>query len=458
MTNKNKKQLGIINIIGLGIGGAIGSGIFVTLGSAMSRTGRSILPITVISVFYMLLAYWYNMAISGVFVIEGGDYSMKGMLLPPILTGFGGWTNIIWAFGFTGYALALSQYLGDLWPIFTDNLKISSSIILTIFFLLTIKGNRFVTIFQNIVTGLLILALVIFVFLGIPKVNLGNYFNMSYDGGFFRNGFSGVIGAIAVMGWACQGTTMGPVGVIPITKNPKRNIPVGILLTCILVSIIYGFMSFVASGVLNFDQYAGNNLSVTAKAILTPGLFAFFVIGGGICAIISSFLSVLVMIRNPLAQMADDGWLPEIFKNKSSDGYPYYCYLLVYVIALIPILTGMNVDNAISMLMIPTMVINAYLNIKCMYIPKKYPEQFKNRGFRIPKLLFILSSVLGGICAAVIAITLFKDLNLNNAIIAACVVIIPMFFSYLALRTNSVNENKLEDQKKLIVEQALANN
>lgn len=69
MTNKNKKQLGIINIIGLGIGGAIGSGIFVTLGSAMARTGRSILPITVISVFYMLLAYWYNMAMSGVFVI-----------------------------------------------------------------------------------------------------------------------------------------------------------------------------------------------------------------------------------------------------------------------------------------------------------------------------------------------------------------------------------------------------
>lgn len=163
------------------------------------------------------------------------------------------------------------------------------------------------------------------------------------------------------------------------------------------------------------------------------------------------------MIRNPLAKMADDGWLPEIFKKKTNDGYPYYCYLLVYIIALIPILTGMNVDNAISMLMIPTMVINVYLNIKCIYIPRNYPEQFENRGFRIPKPLFIISSILGGICAAIIAITLFKDLNLNNAIIAACVVIVPMIFSYIALKTNSVNKNKLENQKKLIVEQALAN-
>lgn len=454
---KNKKQLGVTNIIGLGVGGAIGSGIFVTLGSAMARTGRSILPITVISVFYMLLAYWYNMAISGVFVIEGGDYSMKGMLLPPLLTGFGGWTNIIWAFGFTGYALALTQYLGDLWPIFTDHLKLSSTIILTLFFLMTIKGNRFVTIFQNIVTALLILALITFVILGLPKVNVNNFFNSSYDGGFFRNGFSGIIGAIAIMGWACQGTTMGPVGVIPITKRPKKNIPLGILLTCIVVSIIYGFMSFVASGVLNFDEYAGNNLSVTAKAIMEPGLFAFFVIGGGICAIISSFLSVLVMIRNPLAQMAEDGWLPELFKKQSKDGYPYYCYLLVYIVALIPILTGMNVDNAISMLMIPTMVINAYLNIKCMHIPRLYSEQFKNRDFKIPKFLFILSSILGGICAAVIAVTLFKDLNFNNAIIAAAVIIVPMLFSFTALKVGSVDEKKLQEQKIEIIEQALNN-
>lgn len=102
MSNKPAKQLGLWNIVGLGVGGAIGSGIFVTLGNAIGMTGRSILPITVICVFYMLLAYWYNLAMSGVFVVEGGDYSMKGMLLPPLLTGYGGWTNVIWAFGFTG--------------------------------------------------------------------------------------------------------------------------------------------------------------------------------------------------------------------------------------------------------------------------------------------------------------------------------------------------------------------
>lgn len=89
---------------------------------------------------------------------------------------------------------------------------------------------------------------------------------------------------------------MGPVGVVPITKNPKRTIPMGIIVTCVVVSIVYGLMSYVAAGVLPYEQIAGQNLSVTASAIMpNHAFFAFFVIGGGVCAIISSFLAVLAM-------------------------------------------------------------------------------------------------------------------------------------------------------------------
>ena len=455
MDNKPVKKIGLWNIVGLGVGGAIGSGIFVTLGSAIAATGRSILPITVICVFYMLFAYWYNLAMSGIFIINGGDYSMKGMLLPPLLTGYGGWTNVIWAFGFTGYALSLTSYLSSLWPILAEHNKLTSSILLTVFFLLTIRGNRIVTLFQNLATLLLIGALVLFVVVGIPNVDAVNFFDNTYDGGFFHNGFAGMISAIAIMGWACQGTTMGPVGVVPITKNPKRTIPMGIIVTCVVVSIVYGLMSYVAAGVLPYDQIAGQNLSVTANAIMSHGFFAFFVIGGGVCAIISSFLAVLAMIREPLSHMADDGWLPAPFRKKTQDGYPYLCFLMVYIVALVPILTGMSVDNAITMLMIPTMLINAYLNTACIIIPKKYPEQFAMRAVRFPRWLYSLCSILGGFCALVIAVTLFQDLTAKDAIVAACIVIIPLIFSAVALKTGSVDARLLDERKAEIVKDAL---
>ena len=456
MNKESTKKIGLWNIVGLGVGGAVGSGIFVTLGSAIAKTGRSILPITIICVFYMLLAYWYNLAMSGVFIIEGGDYSMKGMLLPPLLTGYGGWSNVIWAFGFTGYALSLTSYLSSLWPALAEHRQLSSAILLTLFFLLTIKGNRVVTLFQNIATILLVGALVLFVVVGFAHVNVEDFFSASYDGGFCHNGFAGILSAIAIMGWACQGTTMGPVGVVPITKNPKRTIPMGIIVTCVVVSIVYGLMSYVAAGVLPYEQIAGQNLSVTASAIMpNHAFFAFFVIGGGVCAIISSFLAVLAMIREPLSHMADDGWFPAAFRKKSKDGYPYFCFLLVYIVALIPILTDMNVDNAITMLMIPTMLINAYLNVACMTIPKKYPEQFEKRAVRFPLWLYNMCSILGGVCALVIAVTLFKDLTARDMVVAACVVIIPIVFSAVALKTRSVDTKVLEQRRAEIEEAAL---
>lgn len=455
MSQTKEKKIGLWNIVGLGVGGAVGSGIFVTLGSAIAKTGRAVLPITIICVFYMLLAYWYNEAMSGIFVVNSGDYGMKGMMLPPLLTGYGGWMNVIWAFGFTGYALAVTSYLSNLWPVLGKYPKLSSAIVLTIFFLLTIRGNRFVTRFQNIVTALLVLALILYVVFGIGKVNAANFFSATYDGGFFHNGFGGVISAIAIMGWACQGTTMGPVGVVPDTKNPKKTIPLGILVTCVVVAIVYGLMSYVSAGVLPFDQIAGQNLSVTAKATMPSGLFAFFVIGGGVCAIISSFLSVLVMIRYPLGSMADDGWLPKVFRKKRSDGYPFVCYLMVYILALVPILTGMSVDVAISMLMIPTMLINAYLNVVCIKIPKDYPEQFAKRAIKIPEGLYKVCCILGGVCALIIAFTLLKDLTPKDAIVAVLVVVIPLIFSGIALKTGSVDKDKLKANRDEIILDAL---
>lgn len=53
MSSEQMKKIGLVNIIGLGVGSAIGSGIFVTLGSAIGMTGRSVLVVTLIGVFYL---------------------------------------------------------------------------------------------------------------------------------------------------------------------------------------------------------------------------------------------------------------------------------------------------------------------------------------------------------------------------------------------------------------------
>lgn len=70
---------------------------------------------------------------------------------------------------------------------------------------------------------------------------------------------------------------MAPVSMAAVTKNPKRTIPLGIIIITLLLAVIYGAMGIVAGGVLPYAETAGQNISVTARAIFPNALYVFFV-------------------------------------------------------------------------------------------------------------------------------------------------------------------------------------
>lgn len=108
---RKRQKLGLWNIIGLGLGGAIGTGVFVLLGYGVAYTGRSISLVVTIGCFFMLLAYWYNLIMPSMFVLKGGDYSMKAMLFNPFMSGVSAWMILVNGLAMSSYAVALAQYL-----------------------------------------------------------------------------------------------------------------------------------------------------------------------------------------------------------------------------------------------------------------------------------------------------------------------------------------------------------
>ena len=453
MEEKGKK-LGLWNIVGLGLGGAIGTGIFVLLGYGIAYTGRSISLVVAIGCFFMLLAYWYNLAMPSMFVIKGGDYSMKSMLFNPFMSGVSAWMTLVNGLAMSSYAVALAQYLAIAVPALQNHQTIVAFVTMTLFFLSTVKGSRFVTILENVVTIVLVAALALFVAFGIGKVDFASTFS-STDGGFFHGGFAGFVSALAVMGWACQGTTMAPVSMAAVTKNPKKTIPLGIIIITLLLAVVYGAMGIVAGGVLPYEQAAGQNISVTAEAIFPRALYIFFVVGGGIGAIASSLLGGLGMFRYPLLQVANDGWLPSVFKKTDKNGYPYAIYLLFYVISIFPIVTGRSLDAIVSQVMIPTMLINIYMNLACLTLPKKYPQQWAERSIRMPLWFYNVCCVLGAFCAGVVAYNLFVDLTFSDAAFAIAIVAVMCILSVLRLKQGAVKAEDLAAEKAEIVRHAI---
>lgn len=55
------------------------------------------------------------------------------------------------------------------------------------------------------------------------------------------------------------------------------------------------------------------------------------------------------------------------------------------------------------------MLINIYMNLACLTLPKKYPEQWAQRSIKMPLWFYNICCVLGAFCAGVVAFNLFKD-------------------------------------------------
>ena len=449
------KQLGLGNLVGFGLGNAIGTGIFVLLGAGIAETGRSISLAVVVATVFILMTTWSTISMSNMFVIKGGDYGVKTILFPPLVSGMSSWFNVINGLGFSSMSVSFASYLCVVFPQLAPYSTLVAFLYTTLMFADTIKGSHFLTVVENIITVVLVIALATFVFFGIGRVDYAHYFSATYDGGFFHDGLPGFISGVSVISYACMGAA-SVASMAAVAKHPKRNVPLSAFIITLALAVIYGLMAVVASGILPFDQIAGQNISVTAQHILPAALFVFFVSGGGLCAIASSSLSTLGNLRYPLTQIANDGWLPKIFKKTTKSGYPYVCYLLYYIFAVLPLAMDMSISSIVSLVMVPLQILNTIACIYCFTMPRKYPQQWAHRAIKIPLPLYYIFCCLGVVCGVLISVTLFNNLAWNEKILSAVSVVALVGLSALRIKQGAVDVNKMRANKEQIIADAIA--
>lgn len=442
MEEKGKK-LNMLNIISLGVGGAIGSGIFVMMGFGIAYTGRSVVVAVSVGCLYMLLAYLFHPIMASMFVLPGGDYDMKAMLMGPTATGFSALCCIMNGLGLASYGVAFAGYFVSVFTGLSDPMtqKIIAALVMVLFFVLSIYGTKLLANITTVITVVLLASIAIFVVVGAPQVQPGFFSNA--DGKFWMGGFGGLIGAIAMMSFACQGTTMAAVSVMPATKKPRFTIPVGILIITVIVGLVYGLMGYVAAGVLPVEEVMGQNLSLVAAKIFSPTVFNIFILGGACCAIMSSLASGMTMLRYPLLAVVEDGWLPKFLGKTTKTGYPYVIMGIFLVMSILPIFTPLSVDAMISLIMVPSMLMNAYMNLSMIQLPKKYPEQWKNSTLHMPTPVFYFLCVLGTVCALAVAFYLFKDMDALSTVLCVVLVLGIALLAQIQLRRGAVKKEDL---------------
>lgn len=437
---QKKKKLSVAELTCYGIGNCIGSGIFVSMGSGIGFTGHSITLALILANLLVLFAYAYKTLMAGMFVLPGGAYSQAALLQPPLLVGVSAVSSIFSGLAFAMYAISIVEYASTVFPGIAQYSQIVAFAIITAFFATTFLGGKFMGKFNLIMVAVLIVSLFVYILTGLPQVD---YSTVIPKEGYFSGGPVGFIMAIAMMAFACQGATM-PVAMTADAQDPKRSLPKAILLASGVVTVVYVLIAIVSSGVLPVEEVAGKNLGVVAKEIFPYPVFVIFIIGGACFAIATSLYGAIAGVQHPLLATIDDGWLPKVLATKTKNGYPWLMMLVLYAFAVVPIWFDMGLNALISLMMIPTMVLNTINNALMFSLVKRYPGAWKNGFFRLPKWALYVTIVLAIFADLLISVALMTQLKGGDLYFMIAMLVVLFGYSYYRLKSGKVNLQDIE--------------
>ncbi len=313
----NNKKIGLWEAVAMGIGTMIGASIFSIFGVGAKIAGENLPEAFVLSgIFALLVAYSYaklgGKIISNAgpiaFILNGiGDNLITGALA--ILMWLSYVVSIsLFAKGFAGYFIPLFSI--SISPL---SMGITQVLLIVFFAAINSLGSKAVGRLEFYIVLVKLSILGLFILLGFLQIN-PRYIIPSFN----AEGLHGTLSAAVVFFLSYMGFGL-ITNASENMKNPKKNVPLAILISISFVMFVYVSVSFVAIGNLSIGELIkaqDNALAVAAKPFL--GNFGFILISiGALFSISSALNATLYGGANIAYSFAKDGELPEFFERKA---------------------------------------------------------------------------------------------------------------------------------------------
>jgi APA family basic amino acid/polyamine antiporter len=238
------------------------------------------------------------------------------------------------------YLVKFLQYFGiNLGPEFTSSpfdggiINIPAVFIIILMSLLLMKGTKESAFVNGVIVALKVTVVLIFIALGWQYIHPENYtpYIPENAGTFGEFGFSGIIRAAAIVFFAYIGFDAVSTAAQE-SKNPKRDMPIGILLSLAICTILYILFAHVMTGVANYKDFAGKDgIAPVAVAIDHMGKAGAdgvivpdypWLNKAIIIAILAGYSSVIMVMlmgqSRVFFSMSKDGLIPKVFSDVHS--------------------------------------------------------------------------------------------------------------------------------------------
>jgi APA family basic amino acid/polyamine antiporter len=339
-----KRTLSATNLVALGIGAIIGAGLFVrTAAAASEAAGPAVVVSFIVAAIGCAFAGLCYAEFASMIPIAGSAYTYAYATMGELVAWVIGWALVLeYALGAATVSIAWSEYLNKLLngaipyafshsplEVAADGthgiINLPALIILAILTAVLIKGTQESASLNAIIVFIKVAIVLLFIAIGWGFINPANYEPFTIPEGtpghegFREFGWGGVLGGASIVFFAFIGFDAVSTAAQE-AKNPKRDMPIGILGSLVVCTILYILFSHVLTGIANWTEFktAGKEASV-AYAIETYMHGYGWLATAITVAILAGFSSVILVMllgqSRVFFSMANDGLLPKVFSD-----------------------------------------------------------------------------------------------------------------------------------------------
>jgi basic amino acid/polyamine antiporter, APA family len=394
-----KRSLGPVSLTAMGIGAIIGTGIFVLTGVASAKfTGPSLTISFIIAGIVSAFAALCYSEVASRIPISGSAYTFAYASMGELIAWVIGWDLVLEyalgaatvSIGWSGYFSTVLKNIGIVIPQqFLHNywdtgpmgepihgvMNLPAFCIILLVGVLLYRGTKESAVVNNIIVAIKVVIVLFFIIVGVGHVDQSNwvpYFPFGWGGTLFGAFFV----FFAYIGFDAVSTAAEE------TKNPKKDLPIGIIGSLAICTVLYIIVAAILTGMVSYKQL--NVPQPVAYAIEHVGLgsWASMLVSLGAIAGLTTVLLVMMFGQTRVFfAMSRDGLLPKVF----SKVHPKFhtpglsTILFTIFIALVAAFTPISVVGSLTNM--GTLAAFVLVSLALPILRKRYPGI---KGFVVP--------------------------------------------------------------------------
>ncbi|NIE88224.1 MULTISPECIES: amino acid permease [unclassified Burkholderia] len=390
-----KKALGAVDLTFLGIGAIIGTGIFVLTGTGAVQAGPALMVSFIVAAIACGLSALAYAEFASTIPVAGSIYTYSYATLGELVAWIIGWDLMLEyslaasavSVGWSGYAQSLLKGFGVVLPTVltaapnsvpgvTTYFDLPAFVVMMAITTLLSLGIRESTRVNNVMVFIKVAVVLLVIAVGVFHVTPANWTP------FMPHGWPGVFGAAAVMFFAFIGFDAVSSAAEEV-KNPKRDLPIGIIASLGVCAVLYVAVAAIATGIVPSAQYAGITHPISyALQVAGQNWVAGFIDLGAVIGMLTVILVMTYGQTRVTYAMSRDGLLPAVLSRV----HPRFQtpFLATWIIgllcALIAALIPLNV--LAELINIGTLAAFSMVSIAVIVLRRTRPDL--PRAFRCP--------------------------------------------------------------------------